>query len=247
MNSSLPKVAHILYGKPLIIWAINSLIAANITQIIVVISPTQTIVEKIIHETPFPDGVKIQVTYQTEPLGTGHAAQSGIHALPALFPMGTGMPKNLNVLIAYGDTPAVQGNTFQTLINQHCNEKNAFTILAFMAEEPTGYGRILTDSTSQFLAIREEKDCTPEEKQVKLCNSGFLCATYTDLAYFLPRLQNHNAAKEFYLTDIPLLARQQGKKIGIRQGVDESELLGINSQEQLAEMEKRFHLKYGVK
>lgn len=247
MNSSLPKVAHVLYGKPLIIWAINSLIAANVTQIIVVISPTQIAVENILKETSFPPGVNIKVAHQLEPLGTGHAAQSGVQAIPLLFSMETQVPSNLNILIAYGDTPAVQGNTFQTLLNQHTQEKNAFTILAFVAKNPTGYGRILTNHTNQFLAIREEKDCTSTEKQIQLCNSGFLCAKYEDLAHFLPLLQNHNAAKEFYLTDAPLLAQQHGKKVGIRQGVDESELLGINSQEQLAEMEQRFHIKYGVK
>ncbi|WGL61420.1 NTP transferase domain-containing protein [Pigmentibacter sp. JX0631] len=239
MNSSLPKVAHKLLGKSLVIWAIESLVNAGINKIIVVISPTQKIVEEIILENEFPSNIQINFAYQNTPLGTGHAAECGVKEVENYY-LKNSKCNEINILIAYGDTPAVKPETFKEFINTHKNENNIFTVLAFETDNPTGYGRILTDKKNNFLGICEEKDCNEEQKKIKLCNSGFQCANFAAMKEYFPLLKNNNAAKEYYLTDLPLIAKQAGKKVGYLIGKDETEFLGINSQQQLAEMEEKF-------
>ena len=247
MNSNIPKVAHILYGKPLVIWAIESLIEADVTKIVVVISPAQTMVEEIILNYHFPNEVQIKFAYQDTPLGTGHAARCGTEAVAKYFSNEIALHSNTNILIAYGDTPAVEGATFREFLSYHTEQKNSFTVLAFEAENPFGYGRIITDENGSFIAICEEKDCSEDQKKIKLSNSGFLCANYHEMRKMLPLLKNKNAAKEYYLTDIPLLSKQSGGKVGYMIGNDESEFLGINSQEQLAQMELKYQKKFSKK
>ncbi len=240
MNSTLPKVAHKLQDKALVIWAIESLIAAGINKIIVVISPTQTLVEKIISEYHFKKNIEVHFAYQEKPLGTGHATQCGMSGVAQYFLSPTKTYENLNILVAYGDTPAVTGDTFKKFISFHKKNNNIFSILAFVTKNPFGYGRIVTDSNNNFESIREEKDCNEEEKNINLCNSGFQCAKYEAMKEYLPLLKNKNAASEYYLTDLPIIAKEAGKKVNYLVGKDESEFLGINSQEQLAEMEIKF-------
>jgi bifunctional UDP-N-acetylglucosamine pyrophosphorylase / glucosamine-1-phosphate N-acetyltransferase len=247
MNSNVPKVAHILYGKPLVIWAIESLIEAGVTKIVVVISPAQNMVEKIILNYHFPNELQVKFAYQDMPLGTGHAAQCGVKGVEKYFSNELANNQNINVLIAYGDTPSVKSSTFSEFLKHHAQQKNSFTILAFQAKNPFGYGRIITDKDANFIAICEEKDCSEEQKKIKLSNSGFLCANYNEMQRILPLLKNENASKEYYLTDIPLLSKQSGGKIGYMIGNDEFEFLGINSQEQLAEMELKYQEKFSKK
>jgi bifunctional UDP-N-acetylglucosamine pyrophosphorylase / glucosamine-1-phosphate N-acetyltransferase len=247
MNSNIPKVAHVLYGKPLIIWAIESLIEAGVMKIVVVISPTQTMVEEIISNYHFLNAVQIKFAHQDTPLGTGHAARCGMDGVEKYFFNEIVLHSNMNILIAYGDTPAVEGATFRQFLNYHAQQKNSFTILAFQAKDPFGYGRVITDKNGNFVSICEEKDCSEDQKKIKLSNSGFLCANYHEMQNMFPLLKNENAAKEYYLTDIPLLSKQAGGKVGYMIGNDESEFLGINSQEQLAEMELKYQKKFSEK
>ncbi|KAB8038856.1 NTP transferase domain-containing protein [Silvanigrella paludirubra] len=248
MNSKIPKVAHILLGKPLVIWAIESLIQAGVSKIVIVISPTQTMVEEIISNYKFSEETQIHFAYQDVPLGTGHAARCGVDSVTKYFDKEVSQNLNsLNILIAYGDTPAVKGSTFIEFLKYHSENKNAFSILVFKAKNPFGYGRIITDKNGEFLAICEEKDCSEDQKKIDLCNSGFLCANYLEMQKMFPLLKNENAAKEYYLTDLPILSKNSGKKVGYLIGKDELEFLGINSQEQLAEMEIKFKEKFSNK
>ncbi|WP_186646350.1 sugar phosphate nucleotidyltransferase [Fluviispira vulneris] len=244
MNSHLPKVAHVLFGKPLVIWAIESLIEAEVKRIIVVISPKQKLVEEIIAQHTFPKDIKINFAYQENPLGTGHAAACGVEAVKKYFTNEIENNVKTNIIITPGDSPGVEGETFKTFLKTHAEQNNSFTIMTFKAKNPFGYGRILTDSHKEFIAIREEKDCNEDEKKIDLCNSGFLCANLNDLDAILAKLNNTNAAKEYYLTDAPEISKKLGNKVGYMIGQDESEFLGINSQEQLAEMEVKFQNKY---
>lgn len=244
MNSSLPKVAHVLYGKPLVIWAIESLLQAGVSKIVVVISPDQKIVEELIKNYKFHTEVEIHFAYQEKPFGTGHAALCGLKVVEQKLKHVLESSFNSQILIAYGDTPAVSGKTFQDFLKFHIKNQNSFTILAFKTNNPFGYGRIVTAESSEFLSIREEKDCSEQEKNINLCNSGLLCANFIDISNALPLLKNDNSAKEYYLTDAPLISKKNGGKVGYLVGQDETEFLGINSQEQLAEMEKKFKEKY---
>lgn len=241
MKSTLPKIAHLLCGKPLIIWVFESLIQAGIKRIILVISPDHTeTIRQIIQNAKFNSEVQIFFSYQDVPLGTGHAVSCGIHGIQEHFLDSPDNSKKdkLNILVAYGDTPAVQADTFKKFIEFHEHEKNIFTILAFKAKIPFGYGRIIIDQQGGFLAIREEKDCNEEEKKLDLCNSGLLCGKLIKFTELLPQLENKNSQGEYYLTDVSILGKKSGYKVGVMVGNDEHEFLGVNSQEQLLELEK---------
>lgn len=237
MKSSLPKVAHTLLGKPLVLWAVDALRDAGIQEITVVLSPAQTVVADLVRAYVSGNGARVHIAWQTEAKGTGHAALCGLQGALESNPQLSPRLHELDVIVGFGDTPAVRGDTFSRYLASHRAENNAVTVFAFEPENPAGYGRVLTSAQGGFVAIREEKDCTPEERKVRLSNSGFLCARGHVLQDILPRLGNENAAGEFYLTDVPLLALQGNVgHVGIFKGADEKELAGVNSQEQLASM-----------
>ena len=238
MKTSLPKVAHTALGKPLVLWSVESLLNAGVRNLVVVLSPQQLQVEELIKSFVRTHALPVTVAYQIEPLGTAHAALSGMpEARKLLLQKELSLQKS-HVIVGFGDTPAVSGASFAHYLNAHKGiqngEPNAFTLLAFEPADNAGYGRVLTTPEGQFVAIREEKDCTPAEKKLRLCNSGFLCAQFQDAETLLPQIQNKNAAQEYYLTDLPLLGKQAGKRVGVFTGIAEPELAGVNSQEQLA-------------
>ncbi|MCA2961538.1 MAG: NTP transferase domain-containing protein [Silvanigrellales bacterium] len=248
MKTSLPKVAHSLLGKPLVLWAIDALREAGVVDITVVLSPAQTVVaEKVrayvanlsamVGEDRAEAGACVRIAWQTEAKGTGHAALCGLRGALEANPSLVERLAELDVLVGFGDTPAVRGETFARYLASHRAEKNKVTVFAFEPENPRGYGRVLTNEQGAFIAIREEKDCTSKECEVRLSNSGFLCARGDVLHDVLPRLGNGNAAGEYYLTDVPalVLSGQEGR-VGLFKGADEKELAGVNSQEQLAAM-----------
>jgi bifunctional UDP-N-acetylglucosamine pyrophosphorylase/glucosamine-1-phosphate N-acetyltransferase len=241
MKTDLPKVAHTILGKPLVFWAMESLIKAGVQNLVVVISPAQEQVKQLLQQYELPAGVRLEIAYQDVALGTAHAAKCGLPAAKRLLAAACEegkLQQNAKVVVGFGDTPAVTGDSFLRYLNFHEQHQNTFTVLAFESENPTGYGRVISDSAGLFQEIREEKDCSPEQKQVRVCNSGFLSGNFAEFEELLPLVQNDNASKEYYLTDVPKLARAAGKKVGIFSGVEKSELEGVNSQTQLATLAK---------
>lgn len=238
MCTQLPKVAHTLLGKPMIVWAAESMLHAGIKSLVIVISPQQKIVEEIIKSTKFPEGCTIRIAYQDKANGTGHATACAMPTLREIVADIGINPEEVHVMVGFGDVPAISSSALTSYFSEHVKSKNACTVLAFRAANPTGYGRVLTGATGQFKAIREEKDCSPEQKSVHLCNSGFLCSTLKDIETYLPQLKPNNAAGEYYLTDVPGLAVAQNKNVGVFSDVTQEELEGVNSQSQLAAMAK---------
>lgn len=244
MKSNIPKVAHKLHEKTLLQWSIDALLAANIEHIMVVISHHPLIKE--ILEKNYA-GVDIRWCYQDPPQGTGHAVKCGLDMLqksidgntclesqtPSIRPLDE---KDV-ILIAYGDTPNIQSTTYEKLLQFHEQENNAITIAAFYATNPFGYGRVLLNAQGEFLAIREEKDCTLAERQINLCHSGIMCANFETLNTLLPKLKNTNAASEFYLTDVIQMAKDFGYKVGFIASNHEQEFSGVNTPEQLSDLE----------
>jgi len=236
MRTSLPKVAHSLLGKPLVLWAVDAMRAAGVGDITVVLSPAQQGVANLIREHFGCQGAGVGIAWQDEAKGTGHAALCGLRGALAATPSLASRLGSVDVIVGFGDTPAVLGGTFARYLEDHRAAQNDATIFAFEPLDPTGYGRVLTGPDGAFEAIREDKDCSPGQRAVRLSNSGFLCARGIALDAHLPRLGNTNAAGEYYLTDVPRLVREAGGRVGVFKSTDERELAGVNSQEQLAAM-----------
>jgi bifunctional UDP-N-acetylglucosamine pyrophosphorylase/glucosamine-1-phosphate N-acetyltransferase len=236
MRTDLPKVAHTLLGKPMILWAADAMIQSGIKNLVVVISPSQKVVENIIQNARFPKDCAVRIAYQDKAMGTGHATACALPAVQNLIAEKGIDANNAEIVIGFGDVPAFAPESFLAYYEHHIQSKNTCTVLAFQTQNPTGYGRVLTTSTGEFQEIRECKDCSPEQKKVTLCNSGFLCVSLQSLANALPQLKPNNAAGEYYLTDVPVFVMNQNKKVGVFAGIQQAELEGVNSQAQLAAM-----------
>ena len=265
MKTHRPKVAHTVLGRPMVLWAIESMRKAGVQKIAVVLSPHQKTVHEIVEGHRAIEQIDLCVAWQEKALGTGHAALCGLNSLiedraqrAAKAPSGNASSdshfsaknlENVNVLVGFGDTPAISPDSYHSFLTQHRSEHNEVTVFGFTPENPTGYGRILRGKEGKFEAIREEKDCTSGEKLEKLCNSGLLCARANVLVDTLPKLSTNNASQEYYLTDVPGLVH----KVGVCVSMQVSEFQGVNSQEQLAQiafyMQQeiiRSHLENGV-
>ena len=140
------------------------------------------------------------------------------------------------VIILYGDTPLLRPETIARL-RAALAEGADLVVIGFEADDPTGYGRLLLDAGGTLIGIREEKDASPQENAITLCNSGIMgFGSGKTLAGLLARIGNENAKGEFYLTDAVALARADGLDTRMLSG-EADEVLGVNSRAELAQAE----------
>ena len=219
MNSGLPKILHPLAGKPLISHVISTAQSLFPRSICVVHGHGGDAVR----DTLCMPGLLWAL--QEPQLGTGHAVRQ---ALPHLRGDGT-------VLIVYGDVPLIQVATLGDLARA---AKGALAILTVELSDPAGYGRILRDAGGRIVRVVEHKDATDEERRVREINTGIMAVPAECLGGWLMRLSNDNAQKEYYLTDIVAAAVDDGVPVSSVSPEHDWEALGVNSQEQLAELER---------
>jgi len=225
MVSAQPKVMHKIAGRSLLAHVLTAANNTGASRHCVVCGPDMSEVEK--EASSFAPGS--QIALQIDRLGTGHAVSMASSALDGFC--GT-------VLILYGDVPLIQAETLQKLALALSNEV-PLAVLGFSAKNPKGYGRLICDSHGHLQAIREELDANEEERKINLCNSGIMAVSSDSLWQLLDSIDNDNANKEYYLTDIVSLTVSNGKKVNVVQ-CDEAEVAGINDRVQLAAMEQEF-------
>ncbi len=233
MNSDLPKVLHPLAGKPLLAHVIATARALKPTMICVVHGHGGDLVRE---RLAAPGLVWVE---QERQLGTGHAV---LQAIPYLDP-------TKPTLVLYGDVPLTRVETLTRLI-EHARAQTgcALALLTAQLDNPRGYGRIVRnsavaenlgdDSHDAIIRIVEEKDATAEERAIREINTGILFAPTERLVHWLPSLGNRNAQGEYYLTDIVALAVAEGLHVCSAQPADVWEIEGVNSQTQLAALER---------
>lgn len=222
MRSKLPKVLHKVLGKPMLQHVLDACSGAGIEKNVVVLGHKAEVVEQKLDQ-------NVQVVYQREQLGTGHAVMQAKGILDGF--MG-------NVLVLCGDTPLLTKETLIQLIN-HQQEKGAkATILTAQLDNPTGYGRIIRSSAGNVLKIVEEKDADELEKKVAEINTGAYCFDAKLLNSLLGQLTTANAQNEYYLTDVIKLLVQQNELVEGLVIKDPEEASGINNRMQLARAEQ---------
>lgn len=141
-----------------------------------------------------------------------------------------------SVIICAGDTPALSPQTLNRFI-QECQQSDAhIAVLGVRLPDPKGYGRCLTQN-GQLLAIVEERDASPEQRSIQICNSGVIWARTTELFSLLGKLTPNNAQSEYYLTDCITLAAQAGLKTKLYTTDDWESFAGVNDRRQLADVE----------
>ncbi|MCB1984300.1 MAG: bifunctional UDP-N-acetylglucosamine diphosphorylase/glucosamine-1-phosphate N-acetyltransferase GlmU [Burkholderiales bacterium] len=230
MRSSLPKVLHPLAGKPMLAHVVNLAKKLNPDKLCIVIGHGGECVKDTIHD---PD---LNWVVQAPQLGTGHAL---LQAQPCLGQEGM-------TLVLYGDVPLISLETLIRLI-EVASDKN-YGILTAVLENPDGYGRIIRDSeTNTIKGIVEQKDATEPQKTINEINTGIMVIPNAYLHEWLPRLDNNNAQQEYYLTDIVKMAVDQDVSVVSSESVHEWEILGVNSRQQLAQLERIYQKDYANK
>ncbi len=225
MKSAVPKVLHRVAGLSLVGHVLALTDALGAGQCAVVVGPGMDDVRA----EAIGRVAGAEVFVQEQQLGTGDA----LLAARAVIAAHTG-----DVIVLYGDTPLITAPTLVAM-RRALDQGSNVVVLGFKAADPTGYGRLLTGAGGELTAIREEKDATPAERAVDLCNSGVLAFRCPDLLSILSRIGNANAKGEYYLTDAIEIARRDGLEASVVV-CPEEEVLGINSRDQLAVAEAIF-------
>ncbi len=219
MKSRTPKVMHKVAGRSMLGHVLALAASAGSKAPAVVIGPGMEEVRAEVEK--LAPGASVYIQQQQQ--GTADA----VLAARAAIANHSG-----DVIVLYADTPLIQPATVARLLA--ALDRNAgVAVLGFVARDPTGYGRLLTGADGALVAIREEKDATPAERLVKLCNSGVMAFRLPELLETLTAISNANAKGEFYLTDAIEIARARGAMASVVE-CDEDEVLGVNAREQLS-------------
>jgi bifunctional UDP-N-acetylglucosamine pyrophosphorylase/glucosamine-1-phosphate N-acetyltransferase len=222
MKSKTMKVLHPIAGRTMIGHVLHAAAALEPARVVAVVGHQREQVGPHIEE--LLPGVVLAVQETQE--GTGHAVRVAWEALPAEARTGT-------VIVAYGDTPLLEGETLQRFAAFHRESAVAMSVLTGVVDDPTGYGRIVREGEA-VAAIVEERDANDEHAAINEINSGILAFDAAFLDAALPRIGNDNAKGEYYLTDTVALAREDGKVVSAFVIDDVMQTEGANDRAQLA-------------
>ncbi|MEM9751864.1 MAG: NTP transferase domain-containing protein [Planctomycetota bacterium] len=226
MKSDLPKVLHEVAGKPMIRWVIDACRAAGVSRIVVVVGYRADLVREALKGEP-----NLWFATQEEQLGTGHAAAMAEDALQDF---------EGDVFVLCGDMPLIRPHILDELLDTHRTWNAAATLATAVLQDPTGYGRVLREAHGAgggFDRIVEQKDATPEQLLVREVNPSYYCFKAPELFDGLKRVSSDNAQGEYYLTDVPGLLKDDGKAVALLDAVPESDVLGINTLDDLAKVD----------
>ena len=228
MKSSKHKVLHPLAGQPMLFHLLDSLDAAGISRRVVIVGAVGEQVEAAVA------GRGVEIAWQREQLGTAHAALQARETLA---------DHDGIVIVCFGDTPLLSADTVARLAARlDAPDAPAVAVLGFRPADAAAYGRIIADDAGNIAKMVEFKDASADERAVDLCNSGVTAVHGRDLWALLDRVGNANAAGEYYLPDIVMLAIADGRgAVVIETGADE--VAGINSRAELAAVEGAWQAK----
>ena len=193
MRSAMPKVLHLLAGKPLIRYVLDAVMPLRPEKTILVLGHQADRVRGVV------EGYDIEVVHQAEQRGTGHAVRQAVDIIASA-------PGPVMVLCA--DTPLLATDTLRSLADAHSRSGAAVTVMTAMPDDPTGYGRVVR-GRSGVLRIVEEKDATTAQKKIGEVNTGIYCFEKKFLLSALGGIKNENAQGEYYLPDTIALARKR--------------------------------------
>jgi UDP-N-acetylglucosamine diphosphorylase/glucosamine-1-phosphate N-acetyltransferase len=222
MKSDLAKVLFPIAGRPLLLHVLDSVEAAGFDRVIAVVGHQADRVRDVL------TGRRVDCVLQEPQLGTGHAV---LCAAPLL----EGITDTIAVLA--GDAPLIRSSTLRSMIEHQRRANAAVTLLSAVLDDPKGYGRVVRKD-GRVVAIVEDKDTTPEEQAIHEINSSIYAFDGPFLLRGLPKLKNENRQKEYYLTDLVHLAFAEGRLVEGLVVPDPMEVVGVNTVEQLEEVER---------
>ncbi len=222
MKSDLHKVLHPIAGRPMLLHLTQAVADLGAQRTVVVTGAGREQVEAAVAS------LGIATAVQSEQLGTAHAVAQAENALSGF---------DGDVLILYGDVPLVTSETMRRMLDMlQSEDAPTAVVLGFRPDEPGAYGRIIAGPDGRIVKMVEAKDATREEVAETLCNSGLMAVRSADLFRLLSRVGNDNAAGEYYLPDVVMLAQAEGGFAVVTE-TDADEVAGVNSRAELAAVE----------
>jgi bifunctional UDP-N-acetylglucosamine pyrophosphorylase / glucosamine-1-phosphate N-acetyltransferase len=224
MKSDLPKVLHPVGGRPMIEHVLDATRAAGVERIVVVVGHQAERVEQALAHHK-----DVEFALQSEQNGTGHAVMMCADALA---------DHDGSVLILAGDTPLLRGSSLARLLAVQKDENAAAVIGTAVTDANEGLGRIVRDPHGEFVKIVEQRDATPEQLAIREINTG--CYVFDNQLLFnaLKRVRTDNQQGEYYLTDCPAILLSDGQRVVASDSLDIVEAKGVNTPEQLADVER---------
>ncbi|BBZ08817.1 bifunctional protein GlmU [Mycolicibacterium doricum] len=224
MRSDIPKVLHPLGGRSMLAHALHTVAKLAPQHLVVVLGHDRERVAPAVEALAIELGRPIDIAIQDRQLGTGHAAECGLSALPEDF---AGV-----VVVTAGDVPLLDADTMANLLATHGSA--AATVLTTTVDDPTGYGRILRGQDNEVTGIVEQADASPSQLAIREVNAGVYAFDTTALRSALRRLGSDNAQNELYLTDVVAIFRQDGRSVRAEHVDDSALVAGVNDRVQLA-------------
>ena len=220
MKSALPKVLHRIAGKEMVLHVLDTARAAGAGDIALVVGHGGAQVLETVASSAKVDGYE-----QTERLGTAHAVLAAREAIARGYD---------DILVMFGDTPLVEAEAIAAARGRLAEGADV-VVMGFRTRNPTGYGRLI-EKDGALVAIREERDCSDEERAITLCNGGLMAIGGAHALALLESIGNKNAKNEYYLTDIVEIANERGLRV-VATETDEDSIIGINNRAELAQAE----------
>ena len=237
MKSDKSKLVHKIYGKEIVLRSYENTKKAGINNIIAVVGHLKEQVKDVLKD-------RVKYVYQEEMLGTGHAVMQAKEFLQG---------RKGKVVVLNGDVPILRPETIRSLVEKSITNKEYATLLTAIYDNPYGYGRIIRDEGGNVEGIVEEKDATEMQRKIKEINAGIYCFDIEELLKALDSINNDNASREYYITDVIKIMNDNGLKTGAVIVEDNTEILGVNDRVQLEILTKILrmrinaeHMKNGV-
>lgn len=222
MRSQMPKVLHRLGGFTMLDRVLDAATSQRPASLRVVVGHGAPQIEHAI------DRSAIDWVAQTEQLGTGHAVRCAV--------ADADFGDEDRILILYGDVPLLDESVLRPLVD--AADRARLAVMTTRLDDPTGYGRVIRNEAGAMVAIREQKDATPNEYLIDEINTGLMCVRAGDLRGWLNQLTPKNAQGELYLTDIVGMAFDQGISIQTVVTPDPIKVMGVNDRRALAQLER---------
>ncbi|OIR59421.1 UDP-N-acetylglucosamine diphosphorylase/glucosamine-1-phosphate N-acetyltransferase [Bacillus sp. FMQ74] len=222
MKSKLYKVLHPVCGKPMVEHVVDEALKLSLSKLVTIVGHGAEEVKKQL-------GDKSEYALQAEQLGTAHAVKQ---AQPFLAD-----EKGVTIVIC-GDTPLLTAETMEEMLKEHTQREAKATILTAVAEDPTGYGRIIRSENGAVQKIVEHKDASEEERLVTEINTGTYCFDNEALFRAIDQVSNDNAQGEYYLPDVIEILKNEGETVAAYQTGNFQETLGVNDRVALSQAEQ---------
>ncbi|MCY8623930.1 bifunctional UDP-N-acetylglucosamine diphosphorylase/glucosamine-1-phosphate N-acetyltransferase GlmU [Bacillus spizizenii] len=222
MKSKLYKVLHPVCGKPMVEHVVDEALKLSLSKLVTIVGHGAEEVKKQL-------GDKSEYALQAEQLGTAHAVKQ---AQPFLAD-----EKGVTIVIC-GDTPLLTAETMEQMLKEHTQREAKATILTAVAEDPTGYGRIIRGENGAVQKIVEHKDASEEERLVTEINTGTYCFDNEALFRAIDLVSNDNVQGEYYLPDVIEILKNEGETVAAYQTDNFQETLGVNDRVALSQAEQ---------